>query len=323
MLIGFIYIRGVNVSDGVWVVMTCAIVLFDNSTVGGALKKGYYRILGTIAASIFSILVIVLFSNSTIANLIAIVIAGFVAAYYFMDTEKSYVGGMITWTTPIMLINNHNLVTIFTRPLNIMVGIIISYLVQRYFYPEYGKNLVLGAFSNLINKEKLLLADVAKEKQVTTSLHRLVEKNEVDLIAIINKTTKLIADSKSEPPMVNKYGEICTAMVIHLRRVLKFITVMIYHIEDETLTLNHSLLQVIDKIIVLLGYLADNIKAIEVNGNYDKLKLNTLLLELKEKYLKNNHDSHIMIPRIIIKELDLFYDLLDELIQMRKEYKIR
>lgn len=324
MLIGFIYVRVVCVNDGIWVLMTCAIVLFDNSTVGGAIAKGYYRMLGTILAAVYSILVVVVFANSTIANIIAIITSVFFAAYYFMDTKKAYIGGLIAWTTPIMLLNSHNLSSIFIRPLNILIGIIISYFVQRFFYPEYAKNTVLNSFSGLIAKANILLNHTLDNKILSKTEKLALEEMEVGVVATINKASKLIDETNTELPKVLEYGKICSDLVTHLRRIFKFIVVFSHQLDDTIIIMSPELRLVIKNIALILDkmheHLNCNINHYHLAKDFSEIK--NILHELENKQFITCLNEEILLPQIIVKELDLVYILMLQLFKIRQQYKM-
>jgi uncharacterized membrane protein YccC len=143
MIISFVYVAYIGMSDGIWVIMTCAIILFDNPTLGGTINKSHLRFWGTFFAAAFSLIFIVGFANNVIINLLGVVIGTFLAAYWYMDTAQGYIGGLISWTLPIILLNNNDIKSAFLRLMNIIIGIIVSYIMLRYFYPEYARDNML------------------------------------------------------------------------------------------------------------------------------------------------------------------------------------
>lgn len=323
MLISFIYLRIVNVSDGVWVFMTCVVVLFDNSTVGGALIKGYYRMIGTITAAGLSILVVVTFANSTIANLIAVILSVFVAGYYFMDTKKAYIGVMIAFTPAIMLLNDHNLAIIFIRPLNIIVGIIIAYLVQHLFYPEYAKNLVLNSFLELIAKAKMLLNSAIINIKDDNEESRINHENiEIEVISNINKALRLIDEANGELPKVQEYGIICNALIIHLRRAFKYIAVFTHQVEDSVIPKTKELHFVIKKLIDVLDilhlHLSNSLQG--KNEVVNSPQIVNRIKDIEEKYFVKCSNEQTLILKMITKELLEIDQLMLKLLQLRRKY---
>lgn len=324
MIISFIYIRVAYVSDGIWVLMTCAIVLFDNSTVGGAMIKGYYRMIGTLVAALFSTLVIIFFANSTIANLIAIALSIFFAAYYFMDTKKAYIGGLIAWTTPIMLVNNHTLTSIFMRPINILVGIAISYFLQRLFYPEHAKNVVLKSFSELVAKAELLLNTLIDDNKYSEELQIALEKMEAAVISNINKADKLITEANTELPKVQDYGKICADLVVHLRRMFRFTAVFTYQLQNKLIDITPEFKGTISEIIAVLASMHNNfdsnIKNYNISSDFYTAK--DLLYTIEHNRFLLCDQEQILMLQIIIKELNIIYGLMLEIFAIRKKYNM-
>ena len=68
MIISFVYVAYIGMSDGIWVIMTCAIILFDNPTLGGTINKSHLRFWELFAAG-FSLIFIIGFANNVIINL--------------------------------------------------------------------------------------------------------------------------------------------------------------------------------------------------------------------------------------------------------------
>lgn len=323
MIISFIYIRVTNVSDGVWIMMTGVVVLFDNSTVGGALIKGYYRMIGTITAAVFSILVVIAFADSTIMNLIAVVLGVFAAAYYFMDTKKAYIGIMIAFTPAIMLLSNHNLTIIFIRPLNIMVGIIIAYLVQRFFYPEYAKNLVLNPLIDLISKAQILLQS-AIEVGLDKDSHLKREKMEINVISNINKAIRLIEEANGELSNVPDYGMVCDALIIRLRKTFKYIAVFSHQVEDKIIPKTKDLQLVIEKLISVLDMIQSSLEK-SLHGHNELINSKEMLEALKnieEKYFAKCSNEQILILKMITKELLEIDQLMLKLLKIRQSNKM-
>lgn len=323
MLISFVYLWIVNVSDGVWVFMTCVVVLFDNSTVGGAFIKGYHRMIGTITAAGLSILVVVAFANNTIVNLIAVILSVFIAAYYFMDTKKAYIGVMIAFTPAIMLLNNNNLAIIFIRPLNIIAGITIAYSVQRFFYPEYAKNLVLNPFIDLIIKAKILLKSSVDGNEDKESQNAR-EKMEINVIANINKAIRLIDEAECELSNVKDYGIACHGLIIHLRRTFKYIAVFTNQIEDQVIILTKELRVAVEQLIIVFDALELHLN----NSLHGKNEFNdfdniiSTLKEIEEKhFIKCGHEQRLIL-KMITKELLEIEQLMLKLLKLRQSHNM-
>jgi uncharacterized membrane protein YccC len=218
--ISFVYIYAVNISEGIWVFMTCALVLMDNTTVGGTFNKGSRRFKGTFFAFLFSLVWIQLFANSDIANLIGLAVGVFIAGIYFLDTKDMYTGGVMTWTLPLLLINNNDLHGLFVRVLNIGVGVLIVFLVQRFFYPDYARTNVLKNMSGFLNKIKALLDEFGKPEQIdvhTLSSHYL--KFEEQVASDMSKFYQCLTDARRETQKNPMYVEQCHNMFLGVRRL--------------------------------------------------------------------------------------------------------
>ena len=138
------------------------------------------------------------------------------------------------------------------------MGIIITYAVQRLFYPEYAKNLVLNPFIDLVSKAKTLLKSAMNGEEDPVS--QLREKMEINVILNINKATRLIDEANGELPNVQVYGVICHGLIIHLRRTFKYIAVFTHQVEDQVIILTDELRVIVEKLIDVLDALEFHFK---------------------------------------------------------------
>ena len=157
--ISFIYIYAVNASDGVWIFIICTLILINSATVGSTLLKAYRRLKGNFFVFIFAFIWIQLFSNNDVANFIGLAIGVMAAVYYFFDTPDIDVGGFFILTLPLLLLNNNNLNILFMRASNITIGLIIVFILQRFFYPDYARLNLLKKMKHSLNSIQLLLED--------------------------------------------------------------------------------------------------------------------------------------------------------------------
>lgn len=324
MLISFVYVKFTDVMQGIWVPMTCAIVLFDNNTVGGTMIKSYYRMLGTFLAMLFSLGIIIGFANNDIANLLGIACSVFLAAYYFMDTEKNYVGGLIAWTTPILLINDNNFHAVFVRPLNIVIGVIISYILLRLFYPQYAKNLVLVELNKMLDMTRKMLDGFIDANITTEELELIHHMQEAELLRNMTKIQRLLAEAKMETKECQNYVVTCQLLFTHLRRLRRFVAVIIYSYNNQEDRMSGKIQQ---NLYLAINVIKDLQRGLELNlHEYTKLEPSPIELITQNVSLDEINTIHalsiIELINMILQELKMLQPELSNTFEIRKQYAL-
>ena len=81
-------------------------------------------------------------------NMIAFVAGVFVYMYYFLDGDKTYIAVIGSVTLSIVLLNHNDLDSAMLRTFNIIIGILASMFMIRFFYPQFAKDEVIEAQIN-------------------------------------------------------------------------------------------------------------------------------------------------------------------------------
>ncbi|RTL10997.1 MAG: FUSC family protein [Neisseriaceae bacterium] len=241
MIISFVYVAYIGMSDGIWVIMTCAIILFDNPTLGGTINKSHLRFWGTFFAAGFSLIFIIGFANNVIINLCGIVIGTFLAAYWYMDTAQGYIGGLISWTLPIILLNNNDIKSAFLRLMNIIIGIIISYIMLRFFYPEYARDKLLESMQNTITELKTLLSSISDPQLTTEQIQELYLNHETKILAEINSFNRWQTEAKWETKQAPEYVDTAVLAYLHIRRLYRLLSVIIFYFNHDEIRYNATI----------------------------------------------------------------------------------
>ncbi len=260
MLISFCYVTYVGVSSGVWVIMTCAIVLFDNPTYGGTLTKSHLRFMGTFFAALMSLIFIVGFANNVIINLIGIVVGVFIAAYLYMDSKQNYLGGLISWTMPIILINNNNIKSAFLRLLNISIGIFIAWIMLRFFYPEYARDKMLRTTQKTIRELRIMLATLSDNSLSALQIQQVFLEREPIILAEMARFNRWIEEAKPETAKSPEYVGAATKAYWHARRLYRLFSVLIYHFDCSHIASNPKLQRYINQSLVQFDGITETIE---------------------------------------------------------------
>ncbi len=241
MIISFVYVAYIGMSDGIWVIMTCAIILFDNPTLGGTINKSHLRFWGTFFAAAFSLIFIVGFANNVIINLLGVVIGTFLAAYWYMDTAQGYIGGLISWTLPIILLNNNDIKSAFLRLMNIIIGIIVSYIMLRYFYPEYARDNMLKSMHKTLVELKILLLSISDPELGSERIQVLYLNHEAKILTEINSFNRWQTEAKWETKRAQEYVDAAALAYLHIRRLYRLLSVVIFYFNCDEIRHNSKI----------------------------------------------------------------------------------
>ena len=139
-----------QVPENAWALITVWFVMFEYTTVGGVVRKGLYRAAGTILSALYGIIIIYFCDNNVVINILALTPAVVIYSYYFMNSEKMYIALIGCVTLTIVLLNYNHIDLAILRAFNIVLGIIISMFMIRFFYPQYAKDRIIVVQSRLI-----------------------------------------------------------------------------------------------------------------------------------------------------------------------------
>jgi uncharacterized membrane protein YgaE (UPF0421/DUF939 family) len=132
-----------EIPESSWALVTIWFVMYEYSTVGGVLNKGLLRFLGTVLSALYGIIIIYFGGNNPLINLLALIPGLFIYTYFFMGNDKSYTGTIGAVTLTIVLLNYNNIDVAIVRVFNVILGIVASIVMIRFFYPQYARNLVI------------------------------------------------------------------------------------------------------------------------------------------------------------------------------------
>lgn len=140
MIIALIITTYFEIVEPTWVYISLFIVLFEQRTIGASLTRCSMRAIATISSALYSLIVILLFHNAYLMNIIGFVIGIFLYTYLFLGTKQSYIGILGCVTLAICLINYNDFTFVFMRPTNVIIGILIGFFTLRFFFqPELQK----------------------------------------------------------------------------------------------------------------------------------------------------------------------------------------
>ena len=233
MITGYFITKVFHIEHPLWLFITSIVVIFDQSTVGGAVFRGYLRFSATIAGAIIGLLVLHFFHNNPIANDITILIFTLVFAYLFMDTKYSYIGVISSITILIVLssdFNNADGINIaIDRVISILIGTVIAVATMIVFYPNFAtKNIIRHISSSLKEIEATIKIFTNKNYSISEISERILEVED-EITANITKFNRLVDEINYETRTKIDYHSI----FIHIRRINRLLNVIFQDINNE------------------------------------------------------------------------------------------
>ncbi len=172
-----------------WSLITVWFVMFDYSYVGGVWIKSTYRFLGTILSSLYGLTVVYFFYNNVVINILAFIPAIFIYIYFFMDTEKSYMGTIGCVTLAIVLLNHNDIDAAILRTFNIFLGILASLFMMRFFYPQYARDSLIEIQAQCLEYFQAIFESLRETSLSFDALNEVQKMNQ-------NYLKKTLADFK-------------------------------------------------------------------------------------------------------------------------------
>ncbi|WP_116963480.1 FUSC family protein [Fastidiosibacter lacustris] len=181
-----------------WIVVTILVVMSSQPNLGGALEKAKMRFLGTIVATLCSIVILLLMPGFPIwqmmLGLCLIAVGVFTAT---ASTKYMYAGVLGAITIAIILFGSRaSLEIAIYRASEVFIGITIAIIVNRYLFPIRASRRIYQSFSQsmmCINKlhQKLFVGDDHEDilveifthfsKQITLQKEIVYEKEKIHL----------------------------------------------------------------------------------------------------------------------------------------------
>ncbi|OAI49065.1 hypothetical protein AYO45_03640 [Gammaproteobacteria bacterium SCGC AG-212-F23] len=139
-LLGFSIGKIIHFHIDQWLIITIIVVMCAQINVGSMIQKSYMRFLGTLAGSLFAMLVLAIFHDNALAHSAAVTLAVMIFSY-IATTNKNYsdAGTLGAATVAIILIgSNPTIITAIERFLEISIGILIAALVSQFVLPIHA-----------------------------------------------------------------------------------------------------------------------------------------------------------------------------------------
>lgn len=209
LLVTFFITWSCEVPEGIWALITCSVIVFEYTTFGGLLTKTFLRFLGTVLNGMAALIIVYLFANNAVVNLIALVMGIFINAYIFLDTSKSYSGVLGGITLAITLINYHDISTAILRIFNVLIGEGICLITFYCIFPEYARDNVIKIQVNVISEIVNILEEFLNKIHSLESLKIDYQSYEKEFIESItdfkHNMTEIGMEVKNAPEVIDEH----------------------------------------------------------------------------------------------------------------------
>jgi len=135
-----------------WIVVTVLVVMSSQPNLGGALGKAKMRLLGTVIGSSAAIIILLVSPNHQWIQIILSLILIFVGVYVATASNKyMYAGVLACVTITIILFSKEvTLITAFYRTLEVVLGIFIAIITNRFILPIRASDRLYYSFSETL-----------------------------------------------------------------------------------------------------------------------------------------------------------------------------
>lgn len=139
-LIGVFIDKYYDLPSGQWIPITVMVVMSAQVHFGGALRKAYLRILGTVAGITSTVIVLYLFGDSLEIILIASFVFCMFFTYVASSVENISYAGTLGGVTMLLTLTGHqaSIDIAVQRGFYILLGITIALLVSRFIFPIHA-----------------------------------------------------------------------------------------------------------------------------------------------------------------------------------------
>lgn len=239
-IISFIITTYFTLVEPTWVYISLFIILFEQHTIGASLTRCSMRAFATISSALYSLIIIFLFHNNYLMNLIGFVVGIFLYTYLFLGTKKSYIGILGCVTLAICLINYNNFSYVFIRPTNVIIGILIGFFTLRFFFPSRATKMLILEMQEFLAEYATLSMYLANIDDSTTDLPERLTQCESNILALIPHFQTLISETRVEIGKDSGFTQVAADILQSFRHIFRYYASIIALILYKGVILNEK-----------------------------------------------------------------------------------
>lgn len=268
-LIGVAIEKYYDLPSGQWIPITVMVVMSAQTHFGGALRKAYIRLLGTVSGIAVTTTTLLFFGNDIAVILGVIFVAGIIFTYAASSSEDISYAGTLGGVTMLLTLTGQqvSIGIAMQRGLYIVVGIIIALLTSRFIFPIHARNRFrYHVATTLRNLQRLYHETIINiqpgQKVVDTELEDVIATD------ISFEQPRLISEAVTGS-LIFAANKIFFTEIIHsehqLNRLINLIYLSLGEVESVTATKMHlAAIEDLHKVIEdSLAHLADCFERVE------------------------------------------------------------
>lgn len=284
-----------QVPESAWSLITIFFVMYEYTTIGGVYSKSMLRFSGTILSAIYGMIVVYFCANTPIINMIAFIPGLFVYAYFFMSGNKTYVGVIGGVTLTIVLLNYNDLDIAILRVFNIILGILASVFMIRFFYPQFARDQIIHALWDFLDQFAQALEDYLNASMPLQQMKENYLGYEHTMIEGFASFTRLANEAKIETKNTPCFIMHNLSALTHVRHIFRLLNVFILYLSTEEIRANSHLRGKLSQVLIDLRTLQQELNSdsppfslpvLNIKGIKSK-RINKDTLKLLETFLSN------------------------------------
>lgn len=298
-----------QVPERIWSIITVWVVMTEYTSVGGVFKKSFYRFSGTFLSAVYGIVIIYCFENNVLINMIAFAAGVFVYMYYFLDSDKTYIAVIGSVTLSIVLLNHNDLDAAILRAFNILIGILASMFMIRFFYPKYARDDLIEAQVNFIKQLMSILESYLDKSKTLTTVKTDYLQYEQKILKGLSSFDSHISEAKIETNHCSGFISANMTAKEHIRHLFQLLSVYINYLTTDEIRADKWSDQQLSQLLLAL-------RAIQCKLTHNEMDVPIHSMPLSKSRMKNDQNTqpiHIILTTLH-KEVDMLNKEINKLI---------
>lgn len=274
--------------DRIWCLMTIWFVMLDYETIGGVIKKGLFRLMGTSISAVYGLMVIYFCKNNVVIDMLAFIPLLFWYAHRFFSSDKMYILTIGVVTLTIILFNNNDISSGFIRFFNILIGNIAAIIMSFIFYPNYASKKLTTQLSSIL-ETNIAFFDPPYSSTFQFNDFFSLEKNIQQQLKVLYN---LIDDAEYENIINDKLPIFRTLYQINTQMVYIFYSLWLY--KSEHLLNEQEWLEIRERLTILKSRLTSPSHLVEPSS-FPTTSKHVNLIQLIKLIHEYEHGLHQVI----------------------------
>ncbi len=297
-LLGYLLMVWTSLPQSEWIVITIMVVMSAQTSIGSLFIKAKMRFWGTVCGALASLGILLICGT----NPVGIGISLFIIALFFTyiagtPGDVSYVGTLGSVTVAIIILNpGANLLAVGERFIEIILGILISFLVSYFVFPIRSHSIFLTNLGNTLSYLGEYFESCFTEPipDLNSSFQDLNEK----ILNIFSQQRRLIQETGLEFGKTRKNKTIFQLILNSERKVYRALNLIYYSLHATTHTRKSiQSLEGFDEFKKEVKYflllLAEKVKAKDPNLNFIIKDYGEMMDQYFETIIQDTDYKHI------------------------------